>query len=112
MRDLKISATSLQTANTNEQRYEKMALAGILRYFDSFVIFSEGEWKIKRDNGVDGENRHHSRQCIRFARCILVVDDVSITFANYVTKETILFSTKISKSHIYVKINVKIKSRW
>jgi len=61
MRDLKISATSLQTANINEQRYEKMAFAGILRYFDSLVIFSEGEWRIKQDNGVDSENRGITR---------------------------------------------------
>lgn len=32
MKGLKISATPLQMADTNERRYEKTALAGILRH--------------------------------------------------------------------------------
>lgn len=42
MKGLEISPTLLQTASTNEQRYEKTALAGILCHSDPLVFFSEG----------------------------------------------------------------------
>lgn len=78
MKGLKISATPLQMAGTNERRYEKTALAGILRHSDPFVIFLEGGWGLNEIMGwtTKMEASCCLRQCIRVARRILVFDYV------------------------------------